>query len=112
MSEFEPDRYEDVIHLKSNAAFNKKTFIVEEFVQHIVESAGLRGTEWFAQGVQCRYLAADGGGWQEGRMRISIDFVPQSPTEEVNDGELVLPPGEDGNEVDLSDRKSKLKTRK
>lgn len=45
-----------------------------------------RGTVWLTDGVECEVLRV-GGGWLKGRMRLSLEFIPD--TEESEN--LVLP---------------------
>ncbi len=35
---------------------------------------------WFREnGVECEVLRANGGGWQKGRLRFRLEFVPDEP---------------------------------
>ncbi|MFN6540894.1 MAG: KGK domain-containing protein [Nostoc sp. EkiNYC01] len=37
-------------------------------------------SQWFVeQGYQCEILRTVGGGWQKGRFRIRLEFIPDSP---------------------------------
>ena len=35
---------------------------------------------WAANGVNCKLLLAEGGGWQKGKIRIRFEFVPEKVT--------------------------------
>lgn len=78
MSAFEPDhdRDEDVVSLTGEETFyKKKTFTVAEFAQALITNTGLKDV--WVKGLPCRYLSCSGGsGWQEGRVRITLEFEP------------------------------------
>lgn len=39
-----------------------------------------KASDWFGDGVNCKLLLAQGGGWQKGKIRILFEFVPDKPT--------------------------------
>ncbi|MBW4480342.1 MAG: hypothetical protein KME54_26770 [Tolypothrix brevis GSE-NOS-MK-07-07A] len=84
---------DDVVTVQKDLSFvGASTFTVEEaggklaeFVQY---KANIAAKVWMGDGVRCRVLQAGSGGWKEGRVRISLEFIPDE--EEVEqDAELV-----------------------
>ncbi|MBE9119185.1 hypothetical protein IQ249_25375 [Lusitaniella coriacea LEGE 07157] len=47
----------------------------------------------FSDGVSAELLPVSGGGWQKGKLRLRLEFVPDSPPEE--NAELLLAEGEE-----------------
>ncbi|MBN3907677.1 MAG: hypothetical protein HWQ35_14285 [Nostoc sp. NMS1] len=37
-------------------------------------------SKWLEDGVICKLLLANGGGWQKGKIRIVFEFIPDKPT--------------------------------
>lgn len=36
-------------------------------------------SDWLDSGVECRILRVSGGGWQKGKLRLRLEFVPDEP---------------------------------
>ncbi|MFN6464915.1 MAG: KGK domain-containing protein [Nostoc sp. DedVER02] len=39
-----------------------------------------KASAWATNGVNCKLLLAQGGGWQKGKIRIRFEFIPDKPT--------------------------------
>lgn len=78
MSNLELDNT-DVVSMTANSSFTQTTtFQVTELRSAIEKHLGnLR--DWFTYGVDCRVLRASGGGWQKGRLRLCLEFIPEKP---------------------------------
>ncbi|MBH8577955.1 hypothetical protein I8752_34345 [Nostocaceae cyanobacterium CENA369] len=60
--------------------------------------------QWFVEeGCKCEILRTTGGGWQKGRFRIRLEFIPDDPNSFFN-----LPPEEDKPQSLLDDLRSEL----
>ena len=35
--------------------------------------------DWVQDGVTCKVLLASGGGWQKGKVRLRLEFIPDQP---------------------------------
>lgn len=83
MSGFQPSD-EDVVsmHMSYSVLIKAQTFKISEYVETLkynsLASFKMPG-EWFEQGVPCNYLKASGGGWQKGKLRLRLEFVPDEP---------------------------------
>ncbi|MEH2455761.1 KGK domain-containing protein [Nostoc sp.] len=79
---------EDVISMAQDANFAEaSTLTGEELMERLKylvhRSSNLeedKALDWFGNGVNCKLLLAQGGGWQKGKIRILFEFVPDKPT--------------------------------
>ncbi|HBE18503.1 MAG TPA: KGK family protein [Cyanobacteria bacterium UBA11149] len=49
--------------------------------------------EWWDEGIDCEVLTCDGKGWQKGKVRLALEFIPDEPeVEEISvSNQLFLP---------------------
>jgi hypothetical protein len=40
---------------------------------------------WIEPGLACEVLKTSGGGWQKGRIRITLEFIPEEPPAKTPD---------------------------
>ncbi|MEH2236414.1 KGK domain-containing protein [Nostoc sp.] len=79
---------EDVVSMAQNANFTgASTSTGEELMQHLKSlvhrNSSLqedKASAWLVNGVNCKLLLAQGGGWQKGKIRILFEFIPDKPT--------------------------------
>jgi hypothetical protein len=38
-------------------------------------------SQWFGKGIECQVLSTNGGGWQKGRVRLRLEYIPDEPPE-------------------------------
>ncbi len=94
---------DDVVNIQKNLSFvGASTFTVEEAVDalanFVLAKANIATSVWTGDGVQCRVLQVGNGRWKEGRVRISLEFIPDEEEieeqaqliEEIEPGEGVL----------------------
>ncbi|HEY9672725.1 MAG TPA: KGK domain-containing protein [Waterburya sp.] len=43
---------------------------------------------WLDNGIECRVLRTTGGGWQTGKIRFSLEFIPDEPPPDVKPDEV------------------------
>ena len=36
-------------------------------------------SNWFHDGMSCQFLPTSGGGWKKGKIRITLEFIPDKP---------------------------------
>ncbi|WP_414587430.1 KGK domain-containing protein [Scytonema sp. PCC 10023] len=76
-------RDDDVIHANSSVTFDAgSTFKVSQLMQAIRKYMGNSTSfvKWFTdEGVECQVLQIYGGGWQKGRLRFRLEFIPDQP---------------------------------
>ncbi len=50
--------------------------------------------DWCNEGMKCEVLTCDGKGWQTGKVRLTLEFIPDEPeVEEISaSNQLSLPP--------------------
>jgi KGK domain len=81
---------DDVISFtNSRDFFTASTFTVGEAAEMlrdlIQEKTRENGDEWAIDGVDCRVLRANGGGWKNGRVRLTLEFIPDpEPESQLN----------------------------
>jgi len=46
--------------------------------------------KWFEQGVECQVLKTEGGGWQKGKVRFCLQFIPEEPIENNSSNPVIL----------------------
>jgi KGK domain len=94
---------DDVVSIQKNLGFvGASTFTVEEaastLAQFVKDKVGIAIEGWKGDGVKCRVLKVGVGRWKEGRVRISLEFIPDEEEieeqaqliEEIEPGEGVL----------------------
>ncbi|MEH2123721.1 KGK domain-containing protein [Nostoc sp.] len=104
---------DDVIAIQSKD-FGMETMIkLSRVIQAIQTWSGSnsnnKGNEgqWFAeQGLSCEILRTVGGGWQKGRFRFRLEFIPDKPEAFFKDSTLE----EDKTQSPLDDLRSQLDT--
>ena len=82
---------EDVISVSEIKAIGKiwgtTTATTEELRKRIGAVFGVANSddpcyEWFENGIKSKVLIAEkGGGWKEGRIRFSVEFLPDEPSQ-------------------------------
>lgn len=78
----------DVVSINKNKSpLNASTFKVNELVVNLANRMSREFqpevlNEWAWHGVPCEVLLRDGLGWQSGRVKFSLEFIPD-PQEEV-----------------------------
>ncbi|MEH2307012.1 KGK domain-containing protein [Nostoc sp.] len=87
----------DVLSMSSPTFETGSTFKVSELKAKVREFANIenQGTgymnpkvKWFSDaGVECEVLRLDGGGWQKGRLRFHLEFIPDEPIQ----SQLLIP---------------------
>ncbi|MBD2666797.1 KGK domain-containing protein [Richelia sinica] len=86
----------DVVSInKTKSPLNAATFKVIEFAISLAgrlskELSGETWKEWYKDGVECEVLRMDGTGWQSGRVRISLEFIPADEEEDEEEMEAQL----------------------
>ena len=64
---------------------------LEELINYIVDwsrrsQAMKRENPWFSEkGCECEILRTKGGGWQKGRLRFRLEFIPDDPAAFLED---------------------------
>ncbi|MEH2291950.1 MAG: KGK domain-containing protein [Nostoc sp.] len=78
---------EDVVSVAQDANFAGASTSTGEELMERLKSLVHRNSSlqkekaeaWFVNGVICKLLQAQGGGWQKGKIRIRFEFVPDEP---------------------------------
>ncbi len=72
---------DDVISVdRSNDLLSGSTFRVKEVTNEIVDRLRVRANRcWLEDGVNCEMLNHKTGGWKKGKIRISLEFIPDEP---------------------------------
>lgn len=98
MNTIQPDRH-DVVQMEPNHSLvGNRTFTSVQFylaLRKLLVNTQ-KDQEWVEEGVDCYFLdASAGGGWQKGKMRLRLEFVPDElePEPERSLSALVLSPG-------------------
>jgi KGK domain len=95
MSESIKLEFSDVVTVpKQKSPLNASSFKVSEMsaylagilVSHIRKDL----TEWDEPGIGCEVLQVSGGGWRKGKVRISLEFIPESE-ERIQEATLLSP---------------------
>jgi len=79
---------EDVVSMTQDANFTgSSTSTGEELMERLKylvhRNSNLqedKASAWLVNGVNCKLLLTQGGGWQKGKIRIRFEFVPDKPT--------------------------------
>ena len=86
---------DDVVSINKQLSFvGASTFTVEEAANRLAEfvlnRANISTDVWTGNGVKCRVLQVGNGRWKEGRVRISLEFIPDEEEIEVEqEAELI-----------------------
>ncbi|MCV3216021.1 hypothetical protein OGM63_21335 [Plectonema radiosum NIES-515] len=72
---------DDVVTVQKNLSFlGASTFTVEEagnkLAEFVENRANIAAQVWKGDGIRCRVLKVGNGQWKEGRVRISLEFIP------------------------------------
>lgn len=85
------DKDNDVFEIEYTKPFpefleNKKTFIASEFYG-AVWSAAIKGklASLFGTGIACRVMTANKARWQKGKLKLTLEFVPDEPLTPVDE---------------------------
>jgi hypothetical protein len=80
------DFFDVVSAPKSKSPVGASTFKVMEvasyFVTKVYHENSDTWNEWLDTGVECEVLKMDGHGWQKGKVRISLEFIPDEEEQE------------------------------
>ncbi|HEY9804791.1 MAG TPA: KGK domain-containing protein [Leptolyngbyaceae cyanobacterium] len=74
-----------------------ETFKVREMSEYLGQRLQTLGIDpdvtnsWSSEGVPCEVLRSDGRGWQKGKVRFSLEFIPDPPETESEKAEEKLP---------------------
>ncbi|WP_201788381.1 KGK domain-containing protein [Trichormus sp. NMC-1] len=104
MSESVKLEFSDVVTVpKQKSPLNASSFKVSEMSAYL---AGLLVTYirkdltgWDSPGIECEVLQVSGGGWRKGKVRVSLDFIPDEPEEEPQEA-VLLPPAKEKSPLD------------
>jgi hypothetical protein len=74
------DQHNDVIEIKDRipeCLQGKRIFCANDLFQSVWNALGVaKLTSFYDSGVYCRVMTADKAGWQEGRIVMRLEFVP------------------------------------
>lgn len=71
---------EDVMSMPVDLSFAKTpTSKVNELKEAFIRACLGQYAPWITEGVSCNVLLANGDGWQKGKARFRIEFVPDNP---------------------------------
>jgi hypothetical protein len=96
MIEFELND-DDVVHMEpGQSMLSTSTFKVGQFKRHFRSCKSALGPaieEWVSEGIRCEILRP-GEGWQKGKVRLQVQFIPDEPDEpsSLNQSSLVPSP--------------------
>ena len=75
---------------RGRVLMNNPTFKVSEFLDALAEVVNEREPDWteasegwFSGGLDCETLKINGGGWQRGRVRIRLEFLPAKAPQQL-----------------------------
>ncbi|MEH2446752.1 MAG: KGK domain-containing protein [Nostoc sp.] len=79
---------EDVVSMAQDTNLTEASTLTGEELMETVANLVFQKTRleedevkgWAANGVNCKVLLTQGGGWQKGKIRIRFEFVPDKPT--------------------------------
>ncbi|MBD2509480.1 hypothetical protein H6G91_19645 [Nostoc muscorum FACHB-395] len=81
----------DVVSIeKGKSPLNASTFKVSELIVNLANRMSREFcseilNEWAWHGVPCEVLLRDGLGWQSGRVKFSLEFIPDPQEDEVTE---------------------------
>ncbi|GAB4209641.1 MAG: hypothetical protein Fur006_69560 [Coleofasciculaceae cyanobacterium] len=79
MNKFEL-QHDDVVSMDAQLSFAKtQTCQIFELQRGLQQQMQSIGHNWLHTGVYCKVLKTTGGGWQQGKMYIRLEFVPDEP---------------------------------
>ena len=112
MGSFNLKKHDVVSMDKTSNPMQVKTFEVIDLMMNLINRCGRDGltsqmlTDWISKGIPCEVLQADRVGWQYGKVKISLEFIPDEPEpQEV----ALLPSGEPAKpESPLDDLRAEL----
>jgi hypothetical protein len=80
----------DVINTRSNILINHYTFTSKEFLERMRDPLSIQrsdrgGYDWIGEGIDCEVLSCHSNvkGWQAGKVRIVLEFIPDQIPEIV-----------------------------
>ncbi|MEL6457119.1 MAG: KGK domain-containing protein [Cyanobacteria bacterium J06641_2] len=79
--EFEPD---DVLSLVGDTFDGQEVFKAERIKNNLVDSirvnswSSTEAKNWTEDGIRCKLLSSKGGGWKQGRIKITVEFIRDS----------------------------------
>jgi KGK domain len=75
---------------RGRVLMNNPTFKVSEFLDALAEVVNDREPDWteasegwFSDGLECETLRFNGNGWQRGKIRIRLEFLPTKPPQQL-----------------------------
>lgn len=82
---------DDVVHMEhGQSMLNASTFRVGQFKQHFrgyKNALGPAIEAWISEGIKCEILRP-GEGWQKGKVRLQVQFIPDEPNEPSDPSQL------------------------
>lgn len=87
MNDFQPLNNDEVLFVSvGRVLMANPTFKVGEFLDALAQAISDREEDWieenegwFSDGLECEALRFSSQGWQRGRVRIRLEFAPDSP---------------------------------
>jgi hypothetical protein len=84
---------DDVVYLDENKSPLGKTFKVIEMTVNLINRLGREYdtntlNAWVHDGLLCEVMRVDSLGWKRGRVKLSLEFIPDEPEQETA---LLLP---------------------
>ncbi len=72
---------DDVVSLAPDMSFKAGgTVKVDHLYAAVTSHVGAPYSNWFKEtGVVCEVLKTEGGGWQKGKIRFRVEFIPDEP---------------------------------
>jgi KGK domain len=88
---FTPLNDDEVLYVPSGRILmSNPTFKVGEFLDSLAQVVSDREADWsedhegwFADGVDCQVMRLTGAGWQQGHVRLRVEFVPSKEPESL-----------------------------
>ncbi len=85
----------DVISTKQSPFKFVNLFKVNLLLATSIEWVPAHLLKWFEEGVECQILKIEGGGWQRGKVRFYLQFIPDEPIETNSSSAVSISPLED-----------------
>jgi hypothetical protein len=86
---------DDVVHMElGQSMLNTPTFKVEQLkdrFRNYRNNLPPAIEEWVGEGISCEILRP-GGGWQKGKVRLQVQFIPDEPDEPSSPNQSSLVP--------------------
>ncbi|MEH1824468.1 MAG: KGK domain-containing protein [Nostoc sp.] len=99
---------DDVVSMDKRVSFTgNATSTCGELIESLKDLAFGESTSQrneIASGITCKVLLTKGGGWQKGRLRLRLDFVPDEPEVSQQNSSIILSQPE----LSLDDLRSQL----